>query len=101
MLLRLGRFLRMAGRDLVVLWYACRNPAAPRALKLAALLLALYVMSPLDVLPDWFAVLGWIDDITLLALAVPALLNLMPEPVLAQAHGTAARWRFRKPWSLG
>lgn len=95
MLLRLGRLLRMTGRDIVVLWYACRHPATPRALKLAALLAGLYVISPIDILPDWMALLGWADDVTLLALAVPALLRLMPAPVLADAQAAAARrgWR--------
>lgn len=101
MLLRLGRLLRTAGRDLAVLWFACRNPATPRIVKLAAILAALYVLSPIDILPDWLVLLGWADDITLLALAIPALLALVPEPVLQQARTDAARWSAHKPWPLG
>lgn len=98
MLFRLGRLVRTVGRDLVVLWYACRNPATPLVLKLAALLVAVYAISPVDVVPDWLPLLGWVDDVTLLALAIPALLTLVPEPVLSHARGEAARAWMRKPW---
>ncbi|HVL77361.1 MAG TPA: DUF1232 domain-containing protein, partial [Noviherbaspirillum sp.] len=98
MLLRLGRLLRMTGRDIVVLWYACRSPAAPRTLKLAAVLIALYVLSPIDLVPDWLPLLGWADDVTLLALALPALLALFPPDALIDARAAAARWTWRTPW---
>lgn len=90
MLIRLGRLIRTAGRDIVVLWHACRHPGTPRLVKLAALLSALYVLSPIDIIPDWLVLFGWADDVTLLALAIPLLLNLIPEPVLAQARAAAS-----------
>lgn len=99
MFLRLGRLLRAGGRNLLVLWYACRNPATPLRLKLAALLLAIYLVSPVDLLPDWFMLLGWIDDVTLLALGIPAVLRMAPVDVLhearAAAEGLLARLRLR------
>lgn len=98
MFLRLGRLFRAVGREMLVLWYACRNPGTPLRLKLVAVLLALYIFSPVDVIPDWFAILGWIDDVTLLALAVPALLRFVPRTALQQAHVAAdallSRWRI-------
>jgi uncharacterized membrane protein YkvA (DUF1232 family) len=95
MLFRLGRLIRLAGRDIVVLWYACRSPATPFPLKLAAAVTALYVVSPIDILPDWIPLVGWVDDLTLLALGVPMLLALVPEPVLRQARAAAAIWPRR------
>lgn len=98
MFLRLGRLFRAVGRDILVLWYACRNPATPLRLKLAALLLGLYVVSPIDLVPDWLAVLGVVDDVTLLALGIPALLKLLPADVLQDARhaagGLLSRSRF-------
>jgi len=91
MFLRLGRLFRTVGREIIVLWYACRNPATPLHLKLGALLLALYVISPVDLVPDWFAVLGWVDDVTLLALGIPVLLRFVPGNALQQAHLAADR----------
>jgi uncharacterized membrane protein YkvA (DUF1232 family) len=98
MLFRLGRLFRATGRDIVVLWYACRNPATPMLLKVAAALVALYVLSPVDLLPDWLALLGWVDDVTLLALGIPMLLAVVPQQVLRDAQfeteGFMARRKF-------
>ncbi|WP_420475769.1 YkvA family protein [Noviherbaspirillum sp. ST9] len=98
MFLRLGRLFRAVGREILVLWYACRNPATPFHLKLAAILLGLYVFSPIDVIPDWLAFLGLVDDVTLLALGIPALLKFVPEQALHEAHraadGLVSRLRF-------
>lgn len=99
MLFRLGRLFRTAGRDVLVLWYACRNPAAPLLLKAVALLAALYVLSPIDLIPDWLALLGWVDDVSLLALGIPLLLAAAPEPVLREARTKAEGFMAkRKLW---
>jgi uncharacterized membrane protein YkvA (DUF1232 family) len=93
-----GSLGRAAARDILVLWYACRNPATPLHLKLLALLAALYFVSPLDLIPDWFVLLGLADDITLLAFGIPLLLKLMPTAQLqqarAEADGLLARMRI-------
>lgn len=98
MWLRLPRLIRMIGRDALVLWYACHDPATPRVTKLAALLVALYVLSPVDLIPDWLPLAGWPDDATLLAFGLPLLLRSLPGPVQNNAHSAAARllsrWKF-------
>ncbi|MGB6056174.1 MAG: DUF1232 domain-containing protein [Burkholderiaceae bacterium] len=98
MWLRVRRLVRMLGRDALVLWFSWRDPATPLAAKLACLLLALYVLSPVDLVPDWLPLLGWIDDATLLAFGLPLLLRLLPPAVRAAAQDAAADWRGR--WRL-
>lgn len=85
---RLFLLFRTLGRDIFVLWYACRHPATPRFLKFAGLLLGLYILSPVDLISDLIPVIGWIDDVTLLAFGVPALLKLVPEPALRAADAS-------------
>lgn len=98
MFFRLRRMIKAAGREIVVLWYACRNPETPARVKLIAALLAIYILSPIDLVSDALPFLGWIDDATLLALGIPAILRLAPRPALQQAHGAAdrllSRWTF-------
>lgn len=98
MFLRLGRLFRAVGRDILVLWYACRNPATPLRLKLVAILLGLYVFSPIDIVPDWLVLLGLFDDVTLLAIGIPLLLRFIPENALNDARiaadGLLSRMRF-------
>lgn len=92
MFFRLGRLFRAVGRDIVVLWYASRHPATPLLMKFAALLLALYIISPIDLIPDWLALFGLVDDVGLIALGVPALLSLMPAQALDDARAAADGW---------
>jgi uncharacterized membrane protein YkvA (DUF1232 family) len=95
---RLRRLARVAGREVTVLWFACRHPATPRLVKLGAGLLAFYVLSPIDFVPDTLPVLGWLDDATLLAFGIPALLKLVPATALTDAHG--ASQRFLSKWAF-
>lgn len=60
------------------LWFALRHPAAPIWLKAATVLLLLYLVSPLDLVPDALPVIGLVDDLVLLPLAVHWLLARLP-----------------------
>jgi uncharacterized membrane protein YkvA (DUF1232 family) len=97
MFARITRLLKIAGRDTLVLWYACRHPATPRKLKLVALLAMLYVVSPFDILPEALPLIGLIDDVTLLAFGIPALLRLLPDAAIDDAKRSAQNLtsRFR------
>lgn len=97
MWLRLRRLAGLVGRDVLILWFACRHPATPWRIRMAALLLALYLLSPLDLIPDWLPLVGWIDDAALLAFAVPLLLRWLPAAARTEAQEAAARWLARWP----
>ena len=60
------------------LWFAVRHPAAPPWLKVASGLIVLYVISPIDLIPDAIPVLGLVDDIVLVPLAMRWLLQRLP-----------------------
>jgi uncharacterized membrane protein YkvA (DUF1232 family) len=60
------------------LWFALRHPAAPRWLKPATALLLLYLASPVDLVPDALPVIGIVDDLVLLPLAVRWMLSVLP-----------------------
>lgn len=95
---RLRRLFKAAGREVVVLWHVCRNPETPFLIKAGALLLAIYVISPIDLIADPIPLIGWIDDVTLLAFGIPALLKLTPvatlKPAQEKAERVLSRWRF-------
>ena len=65
---RLWLLLRGAGRELLVLLHALRDPATPLPIKAATVLLGLYLVSPVDAISDLLPVLGWADDVALLAI---------------------------------
>ncbi len=93
------RFLRFR-REVVVLWFAARDPATPRILRVASLAVALYLLSPLDLIPFTIPVLGVVDDLILVPLAVSFISTRLPAPVKERAQGRAsvfvARW-FKYP----
>lgn len=64
--------------DALRLWFALRHPLAPGWLKPSAALLLLYLVSPLDPIPDAIPIIGIVDDLVLLPLAVRWLLSMLP-----------------------
>ncbi len=89
MVLRLSRRLRAAGRYLLVGWHAWHHPALRWPGKLALLLMALYLVSPIDIIPDTIPLLGWLDDIALVAIVLPLFLKWLPADIVREAQRKA------------
>ena len=70
--------VRADARQVVRAW---RHPAAPRWFKPAVLMVGAYVVSPIDLLPDFVPFLGVVDDIVLVPLAMRFLLDRLPAAV--------------------
>jgi len=66
------------------LWTALRHPKAPSWLKWGTAAIALYLFSPIDLIPDMVPFLGFADDLVLVPLAIRWLLNRLP-PELAES----------------
>jgi uncharacterized membrane protein YkvA (DUF1232 family) len=64
--------------DARLLWRALRHPAAPRWLKLGSLGLVAYALLPVDLVPDFIPVLGVVDDLVLIPLAIRFMLDRLP-----------------------
>lgn len=65
------------------LWFALRHPQAPAWLKWGTAAIALYLISPIDLIPDMLPIIGVMDDLVLVPLAIRALLKRLP-PELKQ-----------------
>ncbi len=83
MLKRLTLLWTVLRGDARQLWAALRHPLQPRWLKPAVALLVLYLVSPVDLLPDFIPVLGVVDDLVLIPLAVRFILRRLPPAVRA------------------
>ncbi len=88
---RLSLLWTLVRGDLKKLWWALRDPRAPRWLKLATAGLVLYLVSPIDLLPDTIPFLGVMDDVVLLPLAISWLLARLPVGLPADQDARAAR----------
>lgn len=65
--------------ELIVLWRAFMAPGTPLWLKGLMLLVPLYLISPVDIIPDVIPILGWIDDLVVIPLLVSWLVSLLPQ----------------------
>lgn len=90
-LLRLRRLFVATRREALILWYALRDPETPRGIKLGSLLVLLYLISPIDILPDFALLFGWADDVALLMMGIPYLARKLPATVFARAAERADR----------
>jgi uncharacterized membrane protein YkvA (DUF1232 family) len=77
--------LYLAGRDPRVAWYA----------KALAVIVAGYALSPIDLIPDFIPVLGYLDDVILVPLGILLAIRLIPPAILAEHRSAAARAEAR------
>jgi uncharacterized membrane protein YkvA (DUF1232 family) len=89
MLKRLSMLWAAVRGDARRLWVALRHPQAPLWLKLGSAGLVLYLISPVDLLPDMVPVLGLVDDLVLIPLAMRWMLNRLPAHLGEQAADKA------------
>jgi uncharacterized membrane protein YkvA (DUF1232 family) len=76
--------------DAKLLWFALQHPAAPPWLKFGVLGIVLYLLSPIDLIPDVLPVIGVMDDLVLIPLAIRFLLRKLPAAVREDIQRRAA-----------
>lgn len=87
---RLKQWARRLKLELWVLYLAWREPQVAWYARLLALLVVAYAFSPIDLIPDFVPVLGYLDDLVLLPLGIWLAIRLIPPPVLAACRERAA-----------
>ncbi|MGB6098249.1 MULTISPECIES: YkvA family protein [Comamonas] len=83
-------------RDGVTLWFAGKQPDTPWYAKALGLLVVAYALSPIDLIPDFIPVLGYVDDILLLPALIWLTVKLLPQSVLAKCRVQADAWMAEK-----
>jgi uncharacterized membrane protein YkvA (DUF1232 family) len=99
MLGRLKHWARALKRDVHAVWLAARHPGTPWHAKALALAVAAYALSPIDLIPDFVPVLGYLDDLLIVPLGILLVTKLLPAEVLAECRA-AAEAAERRPRSL-
>lgn len=93
MLERLKDWARDLKRDVIVLWLAARDPRVPWYAKAMAGLVAGYALSPIDLIPDFVPVLGYLDDLLIVPAGIWITMRLIPPPVVAELRIRASGQR--------
>jgi uncharacterized membrane protein YkvA (DUF1232 family) len=91
---------RRLRREVYALYLACRDPRVPWYAKAVAAGVVAYALSPIDLIPDFIPVLGYLDELVLLPLGVLAVRAMIPEPVMTECRARAdAAFRDGNPVS--
>ncbi|HST91237.1 MAG TPA: YkvA family protein [Brevundimonas sp.] len=90
MIAALRRWAAVLKRDVVALWLAARHPRTPMMAKLIAACVAAYALSPIDLIPDFIPVLGYLDDLVLLPLGIWLAVRLIPPDLMQELRKRAA-----------
>ncbi len=83
-LTRLKVWAKNLKRDVFALWIASRSPKTPITAKLLAGAVAAYALSPIDLIPDFIPILGYLDDIVLVPLGIALVIRLIPPVLMAE-----------------
>ena len=89
---QLKAWARRIKRDGVTLWFAGKHPATPWYAKALGLFVVAYALSPIDLIPDFIPVLGYVDDILLLPGLIWLTIRLLPADVLVDCRNQADEW---------
>ena len=91
---------RALKQETYALYLAARHPDTPWYAKLLVAGIVAYALSPIDLIPDFVPILGYLDDLILLPLGIALALRMIPPPVLAECRARAQEvLRYGKPVS--
>jgi len=79
-------------REVSALYFVYHGPRTPWFARLLAMLVVSYALSPIDLIPDFIPVIGYLDDLILIPLGIWLVLRLIPEHVIADSRQNAALW---------
>ena len=96
---RLKVWAKSVKRDILALYLASRDPRVPWHAKALAALVAAYALSPIDLIPDFIPVLGYLDDLVVLPLGIKVAIRMIPDDVMADLRKQAEERMLTRPRS--
>ncbi len=99
----LNAWAKALKRDVMTLWFAMKHPHTPWHARAFAAILTAYALSPIDLIPDFIPVFGYLDDLIIVPVGVWLLIQIVPNQVLIDARAQADEWSQQgktKPVSL-
>lgn len=85
-----------------MLWFARSHPKTPLLAKVLSYATAAYVLSPIDLIPDFIPILGYLDEVILVPVMIWLIVRLLPDAVVQESRAQAEAWmaqQHKKPVS--
>jgi len=89
MLSRIKAWARDLKRDAHAIYLASRDPRVPWYAKAVAVAVAAYALSPIDLVPDFIPVIGYLDDLIIVPLGIWLVVSLVPDEVMVECRARA------------
>lgn len=89
---RLKNWAATLKREVMALWFACRDPRTPWYARVLTMMIVAYALSPIDLIPDFIPVLGYLDELILMPIGIYLVMKLVPAEALADARAKARSW---------
>jgi uncharacterized membrane protein YkvA (DUF1232 family) len=102
MLQSVNSWAKRVKRDAVMLWFARSHPKTPLLAKVLSYATAAYVLSPIDLIPDFIPILGYLDEVIIVPIMIWLIVRLLPDAVIEESRAQAEAWmvqQHKKPVS--
>ena len=86
---------RSTERDAVAVWLAARDPRVPWYAKSVAVAVAAYALSPIDLIPDFVPVLGYVDDLLIVPAGIWFVVHIIPAALVVEFRAAATDYQRR------
>ena len=93
---RIYSYIDILKLDSLALWFSTKHPETSFIIKIFIWFVVAYALSPIDLIPDFIPILGLLDDLILLAIAVTFAVKLIPIKVLGRCRALAQQWLERQ-----
>jgi len=80
---------RLLKRDVYALSLAVRDPGTPWYARALAAGVVAYALSPLDLIPDFIPVVGYLDDLILVPIGIALAIKMIPQPIMQECRERA------------
>lgn len=92
---RIRKWAATMKQQTLVVYFAARDPRTPWFARLLALGVAAYALSPIDLIPDFIPVIGYLDDLVIVPLGLLCVLRMIPSEILSSARAKATETAVR------
>ncbi|CAM3794936.1 YkvA family protein [Mesobacillus zeae] len=103
MMVKIKAWAKRLKQKIFILYLACKDVRVPWHAKVLSAVIVAYAFSPIDLIPDFIPILGYLDDVIIVPLGIFLALKMIPREVLLQCEAKAHQMEFSKPknWIAG
>ncbi len=93
---KLKSWARLLKQNIVMLWFATKHPQTPLLPRVICIFIVAYALSPIDLIPDFIPILGYVDDLILLPMLIWIAIRLIPNSIIQESRIQADTWLLNK-----